>query len=318
MPDRISKFLFMMEIGMYVRFDRWFMMLILVTGALACQSISPTAAEVNESSAAAELSTSIAADGSIVLVTVRAPAGMKLDEEALKGEFADFHFPFYRAGEGLFEAVLGIPYSYKPGTAEVRVLISAADGREAMRLALPLTIIDGNYDAEKLRVSPKHLNPSPKDMIRIRRDQKEVGAIYRNISRTKLWDGPFRFPMNSAITSVYGTKRVFNGQLASYHSGLDLRAAVGSRVHAPAKGKVVLAKDLFFSGKTVMLDHGYGVVTFYAHLSRMRVKKGQMVEVGQLLGLSGATGRVSGPHLHWSAVIQKNKVNPMDLIKVLK
>jgi murein DD-endopeptidase MepM/ murein hydrolase activator NlpD len=125
-------------------------------------------------------------------------------------------------------------------------------------------------------------------------------------------------PIDSKVTSIYGTKRTFNGEMRSFHQGLDLRAKTGTPVRAPAGGTVVLAKDLFFTGNTVILDHGYGIFTIYAHMSKLGVKKGEKVNVKQQLGLSGATGRASGPHLHWGAQVNKSKVNPLELTRVMQ
>jgi murein DD-endopeptidase MepM/ murein hydrolase activator NlpD len=116
-----------------------------------------------------------------------------------------------------------------------------------------------------------------------------------------------------AVTSSFGSRRVYNGIQSSAHTGLDFKAPKGTPIYAASRGRVALAKNLFFTGNTVILDHGYGVLTLYAHMSKLKVKKGQMVEGGHLLGLSGMTGRVTGPHLHWMAIIHKQKVNPIGL-----
>ena len=112
-------------------------------------------------------------------------------------------------------------------------------------------------------------------------------------------------------------RRLYNGEQRNFHPGLDLKAPVGTKIRAPENGKVVLAKNLFFTGNTVALDHGYGVITLYAHMSKIRVHLGDQVKPGDLLGLSGKTGRVSGPHLHWQAVIRGVKVNPAELTRAM-
>ena len=138
------------------------------------------------------------------------------------------------------------------------------------------------------------------------------------IRREKYWKGSFQVPINSAVTSTFGNKRIFNGEMKSFHQGLDLRAAMGTPIHAASGGVIVLAKNLFMTGNTVLIDHGYGIFTVYAHMSKLQVKKGQEVKPGETLGLSGMTGRASGPHLHWGAVINRFKVNPTDLTTVLQ
>ncbi|MGZ3688040.1 MAG: M23 family metallopeptidase, partial [Bdellovibrionota bacterium] len=183
---------------------------------------------------------------------------------------------------------------------------------------LPLKVVDGNYPSETLHVAGKHVNPSPRMMPRIQREQHEAAAIYDRLTKVKYWNGPFQMPVKSAITSAFGSKRIYNGELKNFHPGVDLKAPMRTRIRAAAPGVIVMAKNLYYTGNTVMIDHGYGVITLYAHMSKLKVKKGQLVRSGQLLGLSGMTGRVTGPHLHWQAVIHHVKINPLDLTKVMR
>src|SRR5262249_48389325 len=146
------------------------------------------------------------------------------------------------------EALLGIPFQQAPG--EFPVEIRWKDGTEDRSLQLMLKVLDGQYPSEKLSVDERHVNPRRKDMIRIKREAHEVGALYKIVTPTRMWDGPFALPVQSQVTSVFGTKRVFNGEMKSFHQGVDLKAALGTPIRAPAAGKVVLAKHLFFTGKT--------------------------------------------------------------------
>jgi murein DD-endopeptidase MepM/ murein hydrolase activator NlpD len=263
----------------------------------------------------AELSSSDVIDGSVLRVSVRVPKGMLNDGDEVTGQFEDTKFWFYPAsekGEGVYEAIVGVPHNHAPGSVELKVFVKGVER------ALPLKITDAKYPSETLKVSNRHVNPKKKDVERIKKDIVEVGKIYSTITKQKFWKGPFVLPVNSAVTSVFGTKRVFNGKMQSYHNGLDLKAPTGTPIHAAGSGVVVLAKSLFFTGNTVLIDHGYGVVTLYAHMSELKVKHGEHVEAGQLLGLSGMTGRANGPHLHWGVVINKVKVNPADFLKVIQ
>jgi murein DD-endopeptidase MepM/ murein hydrolase activator NlpD len=277
----------------------------------------------------AELSSPQVVDGSILLVTVKIAgeksAEGKLTENLNKTPFqatAKFEdtevplFPLSEKGEGIYQGVLGIPFNHKPGSATVT--IKAGDGPEAKTEELSFNIVDGNYPSETLKVDERRVNPKKTDMKRIRREIKEVHKIYAVITPKKFWNGPFLLPIQSEVTSVFGTKRVLNGEMQTFHRGLDLKAKSGTPIHAAAPGKVVLAKNLFFTGNTVLLDHGYGIYTLYAHMSRIKVKLGQVVTDHKLLGLSGKTGRVSGPHLHWGAIVQRTQVNPMDLTRVIQ
>lgn len=264
----------------------------------------------------ARLSAQEVKDGSLVLVSVNLPAELRKKE--VLGEFEGAKLPFYpapRGSEGEYEAVLGVPHNHAQGVATVKICVEDAGGKCTN---LPLKVVDGNYTSETLKVGAHFTNPSKKQLERIRRDVAEVALIYSKVTRKKYWDGPFVFPIQSPMTSPFGTKRVFNGEFKSFHGGLDLKAPTGTEIHAPAAGEVVLAKFLYFTGNTVMIDHGYGVITLYAHMSKLKVKKGQIVQPGNLLGLSGMTGRANGPHLHWQAVVHRTKVNPLGLIQVMR
>jgi murein DD-endopeptidase MepM/ murein hydrolase activator NlpD len=263
----------------------------------------------------ADLSASEVIDGSVVLVSVHVPKGLLGDSDEVSGEFEDTKFWFYPApekGEGIYEAIVGVPHNHVPGTAEVKIFVKGVE-RD-----LPIKINDAKYPSETLKVSNRHVNPRKKDVARIRREIAEVGKVYSNITKQRYWKGPFVLPVSSSVTSIYGTKRIFNGQMQSFHNGLDLKAPTGTPIHSAGPGVVVLAKNLFFTGNTVLIDHGYGVITLYAHMSKLEVKKGDRVEAGQLLGLSGMTGRANGPHLHWGVVINKVKVNPAEFLKVVQ
>jgi hypothetical protein len=238
-----------------------------------------------------------------------------------KGEFAGITFPFYPAfdrGEAIYEAVLGIPYERPLGLSPVRITLEGV-GIPPETLDVPLQIIEGHYPSEVLRVDGRRVKPRlKKDLIRIQKEQAQLNAIYQTLTPQKFWKGPFELPIPSVVTSAFGTRRVYNGTLKNYHTGMDLRAAMNTPIYAAASGKVVLAQDLFFTGNTVMIDHGWGLITIYAHMNRLQVQPGQWVEKKTLLGLSGATGRVNGPHLHWQAVIHHVKVNPKGLLEVLQ
>jgi murein DD-endopeptidase MepM/ murein hydrolase activator NlpD len=261
----------------------------------------------------AKLSSAQVTDGSAVLVTAHIPKELISGKTEVSGKFEGTEFWFYPAperGEGTYEALIGVPHNHKPGPSQIVIKVG---GKEQV---VPIEIADAHYPSETLRVDNRHVNPSKKDLKEIMSDIAEVGKIYSHVTKEKYWKGPFVLPIRSKVTSVYGTKRVFNGEMRSYHTGLDLKAPMKTPIHAAAAGVVVLAKKLFFTGNTVMIDHGYGVVTLYAHMSKLKVKKGQHVEEGQLLGLSGMTGRANGPHLHWGVIINKVKVNPAEFIQV--
>ena len=144
-------------------------------------------------------------------------------------------------------------------------------------------------------------------------DEARVAEAYRHGSPVRLWTS-FARPLKAPSSGNFGARRVYNGTIRSFHAGLDLAAAEGTPVAAAGDGRVVLAGDLYFSGGTVLLDHGAGLFTQYFHLSRIDVKEGDAVVKGARLGASGHTGRVTGPHLHWGAKLHGARVNPEDLV----
>lgn len=175
-------------------------------------------------------------------------------------------------------------------------------------------IIAGNYTKEQIQVSPNKVKPNPKNQERIQKEREEANKIYSNYSQERLWNSAFIYPMQSVITSPFGSARVFNNELKSYHSGTDFRAKIGTEIYASNRGKVVIAKHRFLAGGSVVLDHGEGIFSMYYHCSEIKVEVGQIVEKGDLIALSGATGRVSGPHLHFGILIRGAQVDPLDFI----
>lgn len=289
----------------------------LVQGVQEASAEAPpiaTPSSTSGSTLAVVLEPGKAVDGGIVRVELTGPLDAQTSE--FEGDFNGIKFPFFLVTPGKFSALLGVPHNLAPQHYLVRVKRSL--GKKSEVFTAGLEVVSGNYPSEVLKVSNRHINPNKKNLLRIKREIREVSLLYQQVTQKKYWSGPFLTPIPSEYTSPYGTKRVFNGQLKSFHNGIDLKAATGTEVRAPAGARVVLAKDLFFSGGTVILDHGYGVMTLYAHLSEIKIKVGTEVKAGDLLGLSGMTGRVTGPHLHWAAILHKQKVNPRYLTEVVK
>ena len=174
---------------------------------------------------------------------------------------------------------------------------------------------DKSFPFEKLKVDKKRVHYSKENLKRILREQKELNIIYNSGEEVPLFLKPFRLPLRSKVTSIYGTKRLFNNNKKSQHLGTDYRARIGRRIRSSNAGKVVLSKDLFFSGKTVIIDHGLGIFTLYGHLSKVFSKNGEIIPKNALLGLAGMTGRVTGPHLHWGVKVHGNWIEGKSLIE---
>ncbi len=244
--------------------------------------------------------------GALALVTVIT------NGTQVSGAFEGVQLEFYEIPDTTpktYQAILPVPYDRHPGPAVVQVKVQGETSE------IPFQVVEGHYSSEALHVDPSRVTPPAKALPRINSEIQEVGAIYHTISNKKYWKGPFQMPIVSDVTSAFGTRRVYNRQLKNFHTGLDLRAAMGTPIFSAASGKVVMAKNLYYTGNTVILDHGFGVVTLYCHMNEMKVALGAEVGPHQLLGLSGKTGRVNGPHLHWQAVVDGVKTNPLGLTR---
>ena len=175
-----------------------------------------------------------------------------------------------------------------------------------------------HYHAEVLKVDPKKIKLAPKDEKRVIAEQIVLNKIYDSSVSDFLFTEAFMPPLNSTVTSVYGNKRVYNKKKKGQHLGIDYRAAIGDKVPAANAGKIVFSDDLFFTGWTVIIDHGLDIFTVYGHLSKTLVKAGNIVGRGELIGLTGNTGRTSGPHLHWGTKVQGQYIDGFVLIEESK
>jgi murein DD-endopeptidase MepM/ murein hydrolase activator NlpD len=216
----------------------------------------------------------------------------------------------------VYAGLVGIPVTAAAGPAAVTVTWGEGPGRQTV--SAEFTVRPGVYSEDTLTVDPRHVRPSPQDLERIRREQAEVRQVYASGSRSRLWKETFQVPVPGEMHGPFGTRRVFNGELQSQHNGADFRAQTGDPIRAAAAGVVRLTKDLFYSGNAVILDHGAGVFTSYSHMSRIDVKVGQTVARGAVIGLAGATGRVTGPHLHWTVRVGSANVDPVLFLEVMR
>ena len=212
----------------------------------------------------------------------------------------------------MFRGLAGVDLEASPGPWALR-FEGVDSGGSRFADVQTLRIVPGRFAVEPLRVDPKFVEPPPSEARRIRSDREKVAAVWRKPDPRRRWTGPFRDPVAATLRDNFGVRRVFNGQPRSRHEGVDFAAPAGAPVKAPAPGRVALAADLYYSGGTVILDHGGGLFTTYFHLSRIDVGAGQTVKAGRRIGSVGATGRVTGPHLHWGARLSGARINPLDL-----
>lgn len=200
-----------------------------------------------------------------------------------------------------------------PGSSRLEIEGRMPSG-QTLKESLEIRVVDKVFPTERLTVQPRYATPPEAVRERIRREKERLARIYASRTRRPFPDRPFIKPVAGGPTSPFGVRRVFNGKPRDPHSGLDLKAARGTPVRASAAGRVVLADELYYSGKLVILDHGAGLFTLYAHLSVLRVREGDELSQGEILGLSGSTGRVTGPHLHWGAKIGDRPFDPRALL----
>jgi len=232
----------------------------------------------------------------------------------LGGRFLDTPLFFVSIGDGRrWSGWSMIPLDREPGPAVVEVS-GLGEGDRPAAGTRAVTIEPRRFPEEQLSVAPKYVEPPPEVRERLARERDTVKALYAARRPVVPSNDAFLPPVPGEPTSVFGTRRLYNGKPRAPHPGLDLRAASGTSVISSGTGRVGLARDLYYSGNTVIVDHGGGLFTLYAHLSEIRVKEGDDVDAGQELGLSGATGRVTGPHLHWGAKIGDLPFDPTALL----
>jgi murein DD-endopeptidase MepM/ murein hydrolase activator NlpD len=206
--------------------------------------------------------------------------------------------------EKSWQAVVGIPLAAKPGKETLRV-VKAGD-----QLAKTIVIEPFKYSEQRLTVPPGKVDLSKEDMARYERERDHLAAVAATHSATLPATLRMLQPAEGRRSSSFGLRRIFNNQPRNPHNGMDIAAPVGTPVRAAAPGKVIDTGDYFFNGNTVWLDHGSGVLSMYCHLSAINVKAGDTVNAGDVIGAVGATGRVTGPHLHWSVSLNRAWVDP--------
>jgi hypothetical protein len=243
--------------------------------------------------------------GSPELIRVSAPGATSMD-----GEWLGRKLEFFRGqGERGWFALAGVDVDAPVGPSVLKItLLGAKGGTRSLNRAIQ--VHPAHYRTSALTVAPQFVQPGPDALKQIAADQLLTEKAYASTAPMPLWKGNFRAPVVAPQTERFGTRRIFNGTLASNHKGLDYRAAPGTPVRAGNSGVVVLAHSLYYAGNSVIIDHGMGLFTLSMHLSKITVREGQHVVRGQRLGLSGATGRVTGPHLHWAVRWQGAYLDP--------
>ena len=204
-------------------------------------------------------------------------------------------------------AVIGLPLATKSGRHYLKI-----NNQQGQAQSIGFQVEDKAYEEQHITIKDKRkVNPEKRDMERITRESKQIKTALRHWSAQDDVVVAFQKPVAGPTSSPFGLRRFFNEQARNPHSGLDIAAPEGARIHAPAPGTVLDTGDFFFNGNTVLLDHGQGLVTMYCHMSKIDVTSGQTVDSGEILGEVGMTGRVTGPHLHWGVSLNDARVDPL-------
>lgn len=270
------------------------------------------------------LSAPVSSQGSLLLLEVRSRKPLT----ELSAEWNSKNVPFWQVSSEPPEAskvpavdrrqaLLGVDLERPPGSYPLLIHVQTA-GHQPDSCTLQIPVRAGKFAIERLQVGKEFVEPSPEQIKRANEERDKLRAIFDQVTAEKLWDGDFRVPLDGVTTGGnFGKRRILNGQPGSPHSGVDFPSPTGTPIHAAQSGRVALAQELFFSGNTVVVDHGLGIYTFYGHLSETDVKVGDALQSGQVLGKVGSTGRVTGPHLHWGLTVERARVNPLELVKLL-
>nr|WP_257456282.1 M23 family metallopeptidase [Archangium lipolyticum] len=247
--------------------------------------------------------------GDPVLVTVR---GL---HEAPTGTLGERPLRFYPVRGG-FQAVTGLPVEQTPGQVAVKVTVPAAGSAAPVELSGTLDVVAPGWPSRTLKVANKFVKPPPEVQTRMEQDKAAFAAAFAQGFVPPSFGENFAWPRQGRVTAPYGDLRTFNGKKQTQHFGTDVDGAVGTPIYAANAGTVVMRRDNYASGNTVLVYHGAGLYTAYFHLSAFDVKEGQRVERGQLLGKVGNTGRVTGPHLHWGVKVDDLWVDGETLLKL--
>jgi murein DD-endopeptidase MepM/ murein hydrolase activator NlpD len=275
--------------------------------ALLALTLLACAAVVRAQGLSIEMRSRAVQPGEAILVTVTAPAGV----DSLSIGAFNAMWPAFKVSDSTWRALLGIDLDQRPGTYALTVSTTGVSPLTARR---DITVLARRFPRRVLTVAPDYVNPPPELLARIASEAEFMRSVYDHPGHEPAWRVGFTRPVPDPANSSFGSRSIFNGEARSPHAGTDFLSPAGTPVHAPSAGRVVGARDLFFTGNTVVIDHGLGVFSMLAHLSRIDVHEGQDVGGGEVVGLVGATGRVTGPHLHWALRVGTARVDALSAL----
>jgi murein DD-endopeptidase MepM/ murein hydrolase activator NlpD len=251
-------------------------------------------------------------NGAAVMFRVNSPTRL----ESLSGRWLDrLVFFNFDPGTKVWYGIAGISLETPPGLYPL-VLIGTTARESEISFQRKVAVRSAKYPSIAVTVAKQYTEPSPEQLEQISQEKTLKQDLFDRVEPEREWSGKFRPPVKAAISDVFGTRRTFNGKVQSMHQGLDYAVPAGTTVSALNAGTVLLARPLFFEGRCVVLDHGQGLLTLYLHLSQIIVKEGEHVTRGEEIGLSGSTGRATGPHLHIAVRWQGIYLNPATLLNL--
>jgi len=251
--------------------------------------------------------------GEIVLVNAEASQPMA----GLRAVAFGHEFPMFTNENGVnWTGLIGIDLDTKPGTYDLVLRGRDRTGAET-ESAEKIVVAAKSFPTRELTVDEKFVTPPAEVLARIKEESEKVRVVLETVTPQRYWRDEFTVPVAGPAISAFGKRSVYNGQRRSSHTGTDFRAATGTPVRAPNAGRVALAENLYYSGNTVIIDHGLGLFSYLGHLSSISAKPGAAVEAGQVVGKAGATGLVTGPHLHWAVRLAGTRVDPLSLLSLL-
>ncbi len=250
--------------------------------------------------------------GEVVILEVRSARPLVTVRATVFGSSV----PFFPDPEGVWRGLVGIDLETRPDEYAVAIRATDSDDTTA-RATYALSVESKDFPTRRLTVAPSFVDPPPYVLDRIQREAALQDKLFKASTGARQWRGGFLRPVPGDASSSFGRRSVFNGQPRRPHSGTDFKAATGTAIKAPNVGTVVLAEELYFSGNVVIIDHGWGLYSYFAHLSAIDVTQGDVVTRGQVVGKVGATGRVTGPHLHWTVRLNNARVDPIALMTLL-
>lgn len=250
--------------------------------------------------------------GEIIKISLHSSLTISKARALFKGKY--FTFVPHEGGTSFF-TLIGLGLDTEPGSYDLVIEVDLPGERQKI-FTTKLALEKGSFRHRKINVDKKFTSPSQEAEKRIQKEQELVTRIYGESAPRWLGEGNFNLPVEGTLINNFGDKRVFNNDFKSRHRGIDIRSPAGRIVRSVNSGRIVMARDLYFAGRTVIIDHGIGLFSIYCHLSKMVGKEGTTVKKGAVIGRVGSTGRVTGPHLHWGIKLSGDNVNPLSLLRL--